>query len=250
MGFTIAAFYESVDPGAAYNAITAVSDPHLFTSGDDIRVPADYNLLIGAVLLANDASIARARISSPSLRARVNKFYERIAAALVLGNPPEVNLHADNPVELTTDEAINLEMYSDPAAAVVHQGIVLLSDANLAPPAAEILTVRATAAVALSAGAWVNGAITFEEDLAVGRYQLVGARVRGTNLVAARFVFRESPWRPGAPAINSIGDQDPPGFRAGGLGVWGEFHTNQPPTLDALGVTDTAQVLLLDLVRV
>jgi hypothetical protein len=34
------------------------------------------------------------------------------------------------------------------------------------------------------------------------------------------------------------------------MGVFGEFPHTNPPTLDCLGVTDTSQVILLDLIRV
>jgi hypothetical protein len=30
----------------------------------------------------------------------------------------------------------------------------------------------------------------------------------------------------------------------------GEFDSNQPPTIDCLGVTDSAQTILLDLIKV
>jgi hypothetical protein len=75
-------------------------------------------------------------------------------------------------------------------------------------------------------------------------------RARGTNLVAARLVFPGGRWRPGVPAVNGIGDADFEPLRHGMSGVLGSFDSNQPPTLDALGVTDSAQTIFLDLIKV
>ena len=91
---------------------------------------------------------------------------------------------------------------------------------------------------------------TFPVSLAAGKYQVVGMRANGTNLVAARLVFGNQGPRPGCPAVNDEVDQDYPLFRDGKLGVWGEFTNSNPPTLDALGVTDTAQEVFLDLIQV
>lgn len=247
--FHLVAFRESLDPGAAFTQVAAVSDAILATSGDDHRMSEGFNHLFGAGVLINDASLAQARLTTPSTRGRLNVYLEQLVNGLVYGNPAEVNLFPESPIQLEPDEALNLEVNSDPAAAVIHEGHVFLGDGDFRLPAGEIWTVRATTAITLSAGAWVNGALTFAEALPVGRYSLVGARVRGTNLTAARFLFRNQPHRPGMIAINAVGDLSVPLSRRGGLGVWGTFHTTAPPTVDALGVTDTSQIYLLDLMR-
>jgi hypothetical protein len=68
--------------------------------------------------------------------------------------------------------------------------------------------------------------------------------------VAARLVFPEQVARPGVAAVNAIGDLDPYYFRYGRMGVWGEFPHTNPPTVDCLGVTDSSQIYLMDLLRV
>jgi hypothetical protein len=75
-------------------------------------------------------------------------------------------------------------------------------------------------------------------------------RARGTNLVAARLVFPAQIPRPGVPAVNAIGDLDAMIFRYGAAGELGSFPHTNPPTVDCLGVTDTAQTFIFDLVKV
>ena len=48
---------------------------------------------------------------------------------------------------------------------------------------------------------------------------------------------------------NAEDNNDPWEFRLGNLGVWGEFKNTTPPSVDVLGVTDTAQVVILDLIK-
>lgn len=247
---TMIAYYQSVDPGNAYAEINAVQDQHVTISGADVYVPEGMNHIIGAAVLVNDASLARARLRTPSINQRHQMNIEPLVQGLVFGSPPEMIPDPYDPAVMDVGEALNLDILSDPAAAAVHQGLVILADGPIQPVSGAVMRVRATSAVALAAGTWVNGNITFEQDLPIGTYRVVGLRARGTNLVAVRLVFVGGKWRPGAPAVNVITDRDERMFRNGMLGVWGEFHSLQPPTVDCLGVTDTAQTYILDIIRV
>jgi hypothetical protein len=248
--FHLSAYYEDIDPAGALVPIDAVREETLFTNDIDIRVPTQLPNIIGAAGLGNDASLARAQVQSPSLRMLANLDVEPLIAALVFGSPPEQSLWPTTPVSLTPDEAINFAFNSNPAAGEVHQGLIFLADGPQLPVEGHIFTVYATGAAALAAGAWVNTNLVFGQALPAGRYQVVGMRARGTNLVAARLVFPEQVARPGVLAVNAIGDHDPYWTRFGRMGVFGEFPHTNPPTMDAFGVTDTSQIVLLDLLRV
>jgi len=247
--FHLSAFEQSIDQGGALSAINAVREEAFFTSGIDLRVPSAVPNIVGAVAMVNDASLVRAQVQSPSLRVKANLDVEPIVQGLVFGTPPESTMWPENPVAVVPDEALNFAIQADPAAAVINRGLLFLSDGPLAPVAGDIFTVRATAAITLATGTWVNGNLTLGQTLPAGKYQVVGMRVRGTNLVAARLVFSEQTARPGFLAVNAIPDLDTYWNRMGRMGVWGEFPHTIPPTVDCLGVTDTAQVFLLDLIR-
>ena len=51
------------------------------------------------------------------------------------------------------------------------------------------LTITSTVALG-AANVWTNGAVTFDDSLPVGHYQVVGFRAESVGLVAARLVFK------------------------------------------------------------
>ena len=248
--FRLVGFYESQDGGGAIHNVAAIQDPSINTQGDDVRVPRDTPNIIGkACLSAATGALTSANLDSPSLRRVVSPDIEPLVNALVFGSPPESIMHPMNPTPVMGDESLNFQINSDHASAIGEYGLVWFSDGPQQPVSGQIYTVRATTAITLSAGTWVNGSLTFTQTLPVSEYEIVGMRARGTNLVAARLVFTDQSHRPGVPAVNAIGDRDLSVFRYGRLGSFGRFHSTTPPTVDALGVTDSAQTLLLDLVK-
>ncbi len=248
--FHLAAWYENLDPGGVLTPIAAVVDQSVFTSGNDIRVPTQMPNIVGQACLVNDASAAAAQIQSPSLRAMVNLDIEPLVAAAVFGSPPEGLFHPLAPISVVADEPVNFAIESDPAAIQHHYGLIWFGDGPQQPVPGNIFSVRATSALTLGQGVWINGTLSFSQTLPLGRYTIVGMRARGANLVAARLVFVGGAFRPGVPAVNALGDEDPMVFRYGRHGTFGVFHSNTPPTVDALGITDTAQSYVFDLLQV
>lgn len=248
--FHTAAFGQSVDLAGGFTSINAVQDQSVTTSGVDVRVPKALTYLVGQAALIGNATPARAQIQAPSLRALLNVDVEPVVAAVVFGSPPESILHGDAPIPLQADESMNFALQATGGAATQNYGLVWLSDGPLKAVSGPIYSIRCTSAITLAADSWVNGNLTFAQTLPAGTYQVVGMRSRGTNLVASRLVFVGAAFRPGVPAVNALGDLDPQGFRYGNAGVFGQFDSTQPPTVDCLGVTDTSQTHILDLVKI
>ena len=246
----LAAFYQSVDPAGALTTINAVADQAIRTSGKDLVVPALIANLVGEAVLSAATGPAYGQVQSPSLRQLANQDVKPIIAAVVFGGNPPMQHHFASPRALKGNESLNFAVQATGGAAAVNYGLVWLSDGALQPIRGNIFSVRAAGAAALSAGVWVNTALTFDETLPAGTYQVVGMRVEGTNLVAARLSFVGEGYRPGVPAVNTVGDRDFLDMRMGRSGTFGTFDVNQPPTLDCLGVTDTAQNVILDLIKV
>jgi hypothetical protein len=229
--------------------INAIQDQSLTTQAGDIRVPMKLANLVMQAVLSNDASVTRAQLTSPSLRAMLNLDIEPIVPGKVFGSPIEPYWHGDSPIPLMGNESLNLFVQNAQAAAVLHYGLLWLSDGPVKTTTGNIYTVRCTAAGALVAATWVNANLVFAQALPYGRYQVVGMRARSANLAAARLVFPDSQWRPGVPAVNTIGGLDFDNGRYGFMGVFGEFDSTVPPTIDLLGDTDVAQFVDLDLIR-
>lgn len=253
MPFTLIGFYENVDPAGAFNALTALADQHITVSGDDVRVPTLSQVVAVAVGAENTAA-PLARLVSPSLRRRTNLYLAPLnvaAAASVEPNSPQrvVDLRR-RPVPLVVGENLNVEVNSNPAAAQDQWGLVWLADGPITPVEGAIFTIRATSSTALTANVWSNVAITFQEDLPRGRYQVVGLRGESASLIACRLVFPEGGWRPGVLGADAVDDLQHEMFRYGGLGVYGEFEDTTPPTVDCLAdLADATQEFYFDLIQ-
>lgn len=233
--------------------ITPVVDPTVTISGNNLLIPDKFNNLFGAAAFATAASTAtNNQLQAPSLR----EVYFPNLTPSVLGatfaGVPDVYEIFDNPIPLQTNEGLNYYTDARLAAPTGQCGaIVFLSDGKRQPVQGQrVYTMRCTATIQSAVNAWTNGAMTFNQTLPVGNYDVVGMRAEGTGLYAARLVFvgASAVVRPGCPAVAVPGDLDLYEFRNGRLGTWGSFYSLTPPSIDILGGTSSSQVIYLDLV--
>lgn len=251
--FTLVGWYQNIDPGAAFTALDALADQHVTVTGDDIRVPT-LNQIVAVAVGAENSVAPRARLVSPSLRRKTNPLIVPLnvaAAASVEPNSPQrvVDLRS-NPIPLVVGENLNCEINSNPAVAQDQWGLVWLADGPIAPVTGAMFTARATSATAVAANVWSNVAITFDEDLPRGRYQVVGLRGESASMIACRLVFPGGGWRPGVLGLDAVDDLQHPMFRLGGMGIFGEFEDTEPPTVDVLAdLADATQEFYVDLIQ-
>jgi hypothetical protein len=245
--FHLAGFTESQDSATLVN-VAALADQSLQVQGDDLIVPDDLPFLLG--YYAVGPNVTRAQLVSPSMRATWAEEVSAIDVAAIPNSPYNWAFLSDAAIPLNPDEALNALAAEDNAAAARATILVWLCDQPPQPLIGmEIRTVRVTGTTTLIANAWTNGTLTFADTLPSGRYALVGARMRSTNLQAFRFNFKGGMYRPGAIGCQVPSDLEDPIFRRGRLGVWGEFQHNTPPSVDFLAnAADTAQTGELDLV--
>lgn len=253
MTYHVAAFSEDFAAAGTLQAVAAVADDQIFTSGDDVRVPQGLPFLLAAFALG--PGVSRARIVAPSLRAFANLELapKVVGQSVPIDDPKNLITYVNNPLPLAVGESVNFESDAGAGAGAGQTtGVILLGEGAVVPVAGSIRTVRATAAITGTENAWASGAITFSEDLPTGSYQVVGARCEADNPGAFRLIFVAGGPRPGS--LSSLGDEGAEvwGSRLGMWGVWGVFDTNQPPTLEILSLAGagSAQVLYLDILRV
>ena len=253
MTFHAAAFSEQIAAAGTLQAIAAVADDQVFTSGDDVRVPQGLANLLAAFSIGSAQT--RARIVAPSLRAFANLEIapKVISEAMSEDDIARVLTFARNPLPLAVGESLNYESDGGAGGGLGQQtGVILLGDGPVQSFSGAMRTVRATAAIAGTEAVWDSGALTFSEDLPTGIYQVVGARCEADSPGAFRLIFVAGGPRPGSLSANSDQAGDVIGARLGGWGIWGQFDTNQPPTLEILSLAGAgaAQVLYLDIIRV
>lgn len=249
MGFTLGLFFESTY-NATLDNIAALSDTKYFVTGDDFRVPQDYNKVVG--VYAVGASMTRARLSSPSLLKKAP--YEIMPldqSAEPASRPPFVDL-SKNPIQLTTAEALNALTTNTATGGDDQTVMVWLANESIRPVEnQEVFTVRATGTTTAVADTWTNGAMTLDSDLDPGTYALVGAKAFGATMIACRFIFTKDDARPGVIASDAITDIDEEMFRHGRLGEFGRFEHDTPMRFEIYcAAADTAQTFDLDIVRV
>jgi hypothetical protein len=242
--------YETSASEAALTAITPIPDPTLRIASNDFFIQRGMNNIVAAAAMINSAAATlRAQIQTPSLRATLNFDIAPIVNGLIFGNLPPMARMWDAPLVLQPDEP--MDAFVQNGAAVMNRVFVWLADGPVMPlNNAKVFTVRATGAASLVTATWVNTALTFGQTLPSGRYQCVGARVWGANAVAARLFPVGGAWRPGVPCNNTEAQDLWEDFRFGNTGVWFEFDNTTPPTMDVMGITDTAQVVYLDLIKI
>jgi len=249
MPFTTIAWAESQDAAAAWVKVAGVPDTSVSVSGNDIFAPSLTEVIMyGGVCEQTIAS--QMRFTSPSmLEFGFEEYVSSIGSGLTFGNPPQITDKRSNPISLTEQEAVQNEVYNNPGSAAFSYAFMNLSDAPVSPMVGgPIRTVRCTAAGGLTAGQWASSALTFPVSLRAGQYQCVGARVNSTNGVVFRLLFQGSPWRPGGIVVNDEAEIGNDIQRQGQMGLWGEFDSRTTPQIEVLGVTDSAQVVYLDLV--
>ncbi len=248
MAFHLCGYFESQD-SAVLVPTAALADPTMTVSGDNIQIPDYASMLIGAMGIG--ANLTRAQLQSPSLRRTINYEIRGLNVNAEPLNPPVASFFPTAPIQLDVDEQLQAHMAEDAAGASAATILVWLADKAVEAVEGEIFTVRVTNATTLVANAWTNGALTFDQVLPVGRYAIVGARFESAGLLAFRFLFQGSTPRPGGIGCDAAADLEVPGQRYGKWGVWGEFQSTTPPTVDFLSVSaDTAQTGAIDLIRI
>ena len=228
--YTVIAYSESQDPAAVFAKMTGVPDQHMRVQGDKIYI-GNLNKLIGAYACVGTAGV-EARLVSPSIR-RVNPFY--IAPVDIVLTPPAdpaLFWRGESPVSLDTNEALEVENNSDPAAPEQQTVLVFLSDGVQTPVTGEIITINATVTLAQLIDEWAYGELLFPESLPVGMYSVVGARCVAAGAVGFRFVPIGGVNRPGGVCAALVNSKDPYNQRLGRLGEWFSFDSVTPPGLE------------------
>lgn len=249
--FTVIGFDEESLLGTDYINVKGAQDQHVKVVDDIIYCPPLNKLVFASAR----GHCFRARLESPSLRRlaylHINPS-ENTAATFSRGDVPLVMFQGASPLPLVEGEGIEAKIYNVGFGAGPNTVIVGLADGPLAPVRGEIWTIRATATPTVVRSAWANAELTLEPTLPVGRYQIVGALASSTDMTAFRFVPIGSMYRPGGVVLAASQLAGPSMFRKGGIGVWCEFDSLTPPSVDVLGQTAGAGniTLFLDIIKV
>ena len=241
--------YETSGSFAAPTPITPIPDPTVQVNGNDILVPSGMNNVCSASAMINSAvATLRVQFRAPSLLAIVPIDVSPIAQGLVWPTLWTGQLVWNIPYPLVVAEPLDTLVQN--GAAVMCRSFIHFCDGALKPVGGKIYSIRFTSSSSTLTASWVNSPIIFSTVLPAGNYQVVGLRLWSANGVYARYVFKGSIWRPGVPMQTTEAAQDWPTFRWGNAGVFDVFNNITPPSMDVMGITDTAQTGYMDFIKI
>lgn len=185
--------------------------------------------------LGMSATANRVKLSSPTLR-QVNIPYMRpILAAARPNSGAQVCWMGDQPLHLPASEEIGPLFTSDlGAGSETAYFLAWVADSIVSIPSGPILTARATATTAATAGAWSLMNITLEQSLPNGNYMLVGSEHYSTTAIAHRWALFNQIFRPGSLSHQAVGDQQDWRLMTRRLGSYGIFNNVTVPQVEVL----------------
>ena len=243
--FHTVAWFETVS-AAATETMTPITDQIIAIKNNRFFPTSNYDLLYA---YAGGSGLDRARILTPSLRQVSSPWISPINGAEEPGTDPNVADYRSNPLVLRGLEEVETEATITGPLSDVYcvQG---WGQGMQPAPAGEVYTMRGTGTTTAVAATWTTISLTWDNQLPVGRYALVGGLFESATGVAWRTIFEDQMPRPGGLAVDAVAERTATMFRKGGLGIWGTFDSNRMPVFEVLcTAADTAQTLLIDFVR-
>lgn len=254
--FTIVAFNEARAVATTIETVDATDGDAEVAVGNDIVVPKFRHLIgqyAGHGITGVPGTPSQAYLDSPSLRRVTRNELVQLHDFAVTPPGRAVDLFPLNPVPLDEGEALNAYL-ANTAVCLAGVGMVAvwLADGPITPVKGEIRTILCTSVITGTLQVWDSGPLTLAYDLPAGRYQVVGARcLAGLTAALFRLIFPEQWHRPGGVSSRLITDAELSVFRAGNLGVWGEFTHRVLPRLEVLNVETVANPsIYLDVIKV
>lgn len=247
--FHLAAFRGSVTNGTTNTAIAGVLDNILARAASNNFI-SPPNVTIRAAV-AGGVNASRARINTPNVRQVGLPYIAPINTGITAPSPPNVADFGENGPSPSAADEISVESTHTDAAPQIQFALMWLRFNRKPWTPGDRYRVRGTAAITGVVGSWASGAITLDQNLPAGIYEIQGMDAFGTNLLGARLIFPGGGWRPGCLARNAVNSLPHPIFTDGRLGAYGQFDTIAMPQLETyVEAANTAQEIYFDLVRV
>lgn len=228
---------------------TPVPDELMLVQNGHFVPQVDWGVLFAYV---GAATLNRARFVSPAFRQITTPWIRPQGTAIVPLDEPNIADYRDNPLKIRALEELALEAMQTTGGAAVIAAVAGITKTGIQPaPRGDVFTMRGTGTTTVTAGAWTQATITWQDTLPTGTYAVVGLEAVSVTGLAARLIFEEQWERPGAVAQSLVSGNGHAMFRKGGLGIWGRFNANRMPNIQMLcNAADTAQEIFLDFIRV
>ena len=247
--FHTVAYRGSVTNGTTNTAIAGVAD-NIIPKASSGAFLFNESLTIRAGL-AGGVNASRSRINTPNVRAVGLPYIAPISAGVTNPSPLNVADFGTNGPQPNVADEVSIEATHTDAGAQIQWAALWLRRSVKPWTPADRYRIRGTAAITGVVGSWASGAITLDQNLPAGIYEIQGMDAFGTNLLLARLIFPGGGLRPGCAARNAVANVPHPMFTDGRLGVYGQFDTVALPQLEIfVEAANSAQEIYFDIARV
>jgi hypothetical protein len=246
MGLHLIAYDASDAANTALTQLNALASEFESISNNGVIISGEP-LIVAA--WAYSAHLSRAQFRAPSLQ---TPDYPLIHPVMVARPSSSVHMFVvdwrSGPPAVKVGES--LLAYEQHSTSTEHVYIMaLLADKVPAPVTVPGRWVRLTGTTTLTADAWTNCLMTFDDQLPFGNYDIIGMRFEGASPIAMRLSLPGLASRPGVPGLLDANTENPKMFQDGQLGVLATFQSTQQVTAEVLATAgDTAQTLYLQIV--
>lgn len=246
------AFSGTTAAAAGYQQLPAIQDPVFSRVGNNFQNPYNLGAWGGYVM---STSIIRARLNTASLRLRGFPQVRPVVAGVAVPTDPNWMDMTEKPIYLRPDEDIEVDVDVGANAEVATAFLWVTYAASQAPTLngnvnnIDLRWIRATAAITSLTNLWSGpNAITLEDVIEGGSYNVYGAECYGTATCAFRLWFQNQYWKPGGLGFATVGLRAPLPFYEMRPGLWGNFNTYSLPQLevfDSNGAATTKTLFML-----
>lgn len=260
----LVAYENALTSTSTFTKMSPASDTLVYVDGTNKIIQVPRTNLVTA-FYSYGANFLLTQLTTPSLKAnRVNVEWGEMDTTATqpintVGAIPPLQYVGDTPIALSIGEGLEVD-YTGGGTAVGTTGVWLSDGAHDKVTGPLLHGVRATSSTTLTANAWTAASLTFDNQLPVGDYVVVGMAAFSATTVLARVAVSGSGWRMGVlggPITVSTRDRI---FRdgrfentqLGSYEAWGGtgFRSTAPPQIEFFaGAADTSEVVYLDLVK-
>lgn len=247
--FHLAAFRESIAAGTAFTQVNGVLDNILTRSANSNFIAPSGSQIVASIGGGVDA--ARQRINTPSARYVGFPSIAPLGTGVTANNPQNLAFWGGAGIRPADADEISVEAVQSNVGAQVAWNLMWLAFGRKPWTPGMQYRLRWTASITGVVGSWASGALSFDQTLPSGIYEIQGMDAFGANLLGARLIFPGGGWRPGVLAHETLSTVPRREFVDGSFGVFGQFDSvNQPQLEIFVEAANTAQEGFFDLVRV
>ncbi|HET6917655.1 MAG TPA: hypothetical protein VFH56_16330 [Acidimicrobiales bacterium] len=229
--------------------VTPVTDSVMLIQNSHFVPQSDLKCLWAAAM---STTLSRARFASPKTRQVTNPWIRPIIQGSVPPTNPNVRDWLDSGFQFKGLEEIQLLATSGLAMGNENFTAIASLGVGIQPaPQGDYYPLRGTSTTAAVANKWSQITVTWQDTLPAGTYAVVGLEHQSANGQAARLIFQNQQYRPGAMSITSLANRQNHALTHRRMGVFGQFIQTAMPLVEVLAnAADASHEIYMDIIRV